>query len=408
MLLPKLMWPLTIYSIPLSKITELQRHIKASLKKWLGIPKSFSNNCMYSKTSKIKLPFTALTDEFKACKARFMVTFLDSEDLCIKGAEIEVDAGRKANTIDEVKDAKSRLKLQEIIGVTNKGREGLGIRKGKHYSSSSSKEKRDLIVKTVKEKEEESRVIQIAQLSKQGRNLKWEVPQRQIKSNDLIKMSDDSFKFLIKSVHDLLPTPENKNRWFGTAEKCQLCGGEGTLNHILTGCKVALGQGRYKWRHDKVLQEVVSSIQQKVGENAKKESVPRRRIQFVKAGEKVSKQAIDYESYLSTAKDWKVSDDLRGGLRIPLGVSSTNLRPDIIIVSSKSKQMGIVELTVPIEERIEISGELKRNKYEKIITEARQNGWRVRCWAVEVGCRGFPATSKSVFLKGIGYSGGER
>ena len=47
------------------------------------------------------------------------------------------------------------------------------------------------------------------------------------------------------------------------------------------------------------------------------------------------------------------------------------MRPDIIIVSSKSKQMGIVELTVPIEERIEISGQLKRNKYERIITKAK-------------------------------------
>ena len=38
-LLQKLMWPLTMYSIPLSNISELQMHITASLKKWLGIPK---------------------------------------------------------------------------------------------------------------------------------------------------------------------------------------------------------------------------------------------------------------------------------------------------------------------------------------------------------------------------------
>ena len=38
------------------------------------------------------------------------------------------------------------------------------------------------------------------------------------------------------------------------------------------------------------------------------------------------------------------------------------LKPDITIVSTKTKQMSIVELTVPMEERIEISGELLRNK----------------------------------------------
>ena len=51
---------------------------------------------------------------------------------------------------------------------------------------------------------------------------------------------------------------------------------------------------------------------------------------------------------------------------------------------------------------------MKRNKYEKIITERRQNGWRVRCWALEIGCRGFPTASMSAFLKDVSYPGGER
>ena len=128
----------------------------------------------------------------------------------------------------------------------------------------------------------------------------------------------------------------------------------------------------------------------------------------MKAGERCIKQTLHQESYFSSAKDWKMSVDLKGGLRIPVGVCSTNLRPDIILVSSKTKQMGIVELTVPMEDRIEISGEMKRNKYEKIVTEGMQNGWKVRCWSVEVGCRGFPAVSMSRFLKDIGYPGGQR
>ena len=408
MLLPKLMWPLAIYNIPLTKVEELQRNITASLKKWLGIPKSFSTHCMYSKSSKIRLPFSSLTDEFKAAKARNLVTFQESKDPCIKGAEIEVDAGRKANTMGEIAEARSRLKTQEIIGKTNLGREGLGMRKEKLYSKCSTKEQRTMIVSTVREKEEERRVVEMTQQSKQGLNLRWEVPHRQIKSNELLKMSDDNFKFLIKSVHDLLPTPANKNKWFGTSEMCLLCGENATLNHILSGCRVALGQGRYKWRHDKVLKEVASSIETKIAENSKKQEVEKKRVQFVKAGEKCIKQPLHQESYFSSAKDWKMSVDLKGGLKIPVGVCSTNLRPDIILVSSKTKQMGIVELTVPIEDRIEISGELKRNKYEKIVTEGMQNGWKVRCWSVEVGCRGFPAISMSRFLKDIGYPGGQR
>ena len=248
----------------------------------------------------------------------------------------------------------------------------------------------------------------MTQLSIQGQNLRWEVPQRHIKPNDLIRCSEESLKFLIKSVYDLLPTPANKNRWFGSNERCLLCGGNGTLNHVLSGCRVALSQGRYKWRHDRVLKEVASSIQARITENSKDQMTVKRGIQFVKEGEKGDKTAFRPENYFSTAKDWKMSVDLKGGLRLPIAVSTSNLRPDIIIVSGRTKQMGIVELTVPTEERIEVAGELKRSKYEQLVIEGMQKGWRVRCWAVEVGCRGFPAVSMSTFLKDIGYSGGQR
>ena len=57
----------------------------------------------------------------------------------------------------------------------------------------SNREKRDLIVKTRPKFEN-------------GKS-----HSAKIKLNDLIKMSDNSFKFLIKSVHDFLPTLENMN-----------------------------------------------------------------------------------------------------------------------------------------------------------------------------------------------------
>ena len=71
---------------------------------------------MYSNKgmSKLKLPFTALTDNFKACKARNLVTFQESEDPCIIGFKIVVAAGLKTNTLKEINEAKARLKLQEL------------------------------------------------------------------------------------------------------------------------------------------------------------------------------------------------------------------------------------------------------------------------------------------------------
>ena len=115
----------------------------------------------------------------------------------------------------------------------------------------------------IRKKEEETRQVRMVALAKQGASSRWEVPERSLSHNDLIKTPEAAFKFLVKSVYDLLPTPANKNTWFGTEEKCTLCGKEATLNHILTGCQVALAQGRYKWRHDQVLKTLTNLVEEK-------------------------------------------------------------------------------------------------------------------------------------------------
>ena len=100
----------------------------------------------------------------------------------------------------------------------------------------------------------------MVQLTKQGACTRSEVPAKQLSHKDILENSTTSLKFLVKAVYDLLPTPANKNVWFGLEEKCLLCGEESNLNHILASCKVALSQGRYRWRHDQVLREIAKLI----------------------------------------------------------------------------------------------------------------------------------------------------
>ena len=74
MLLPRLLWPLTIYNTPSSKVEFMQRLITAKLKKWLGIPKSLSVDCLYTRSGKLQLPYSELTEEHAAAKARLFTT----------------------------------------------------------------------------------------------------------------------------------------------------------------------------------------------------------------------------------------------------------------------------------------------------------------------------------------------
>ena len=276
----------------MSKVEEMQKRVTKSLKSWLKVPSSLSSTCFYSTTSRLRLPFSSLVEEFKVAKARNLITFEESEDICIRNANINVDGGRKANTPGEVNQAKTRLKMQEIIGIPNKGREGLGMRGRQYYSKSSKKGKRDLVVQEIRNKEEEGRKSIMTGFSNQGAQLRWEVPQKYLKQNEIIKMPEARLSFLLKSVFDLLPTPSNKNKWFKSEEKCELCGEEGTLNHILSGCKVALTQGRYKWRHDKVLRKIAECIEKRIRVNRNSNIDITSGIQFIKEGEKETRERV--------------------------------------------------------------------------------------------------------------------
>ena len=105
---------------------------------------------------------------------------------------------------------------------------------------------------------------------------------------------------------------------------------------------------------------------------------------------------------LQQAADWYIRADVGDRLVFPTAVAITRLRPDIVITSTNTKTVILVELTVPWEDRLEESHEIKRNKYEDLLNEARQNGWKAHHFPVEVGCRGFPSRSMRFMLKSLG------
>ena len=123
-----------------------------------------------------------------------------------------------------------------------------------------------------------------------------------------------------------------------------LCGKNGTLNHILAGCKVALNQGRYKWRHDRVLKELAAAIQGNIVINEGIEEEDKRTMIFIKAGEKGEAKQVQQSLILTTAKDWKLSLDIGDKLKIPTSVAVTILRPAaaMTITAVETKQMVII------------------------------------------------------------------
>ena len=111
---------------------------------------------------------------------------------------------------------------------------------------------------------------------------------------------------------------------------------------------------------------------------------------------------------MSTADDWKPEVDLKKKLVFPIKIARTNLRPDIVLSSLKTKTVVMIELTVPLEDLIDGANERKRLKYDELRELCISNGWTTRCIPVEVGARGFPAQSVHHLLSVLDVKGKQR
>ncbi|KAJ8351555.1 hypothetical protein SKAU_G00230310 [Synaphobranchus kaupii] len=334
-IIPRLQWPFLLYDFPMTQVEAMERLCSKFVRKWLGVPPSFSSVNLYSRL-------------------------------------------------------------------------GLGNYNAKRWSKANAKGKRGLVVQRIRETVEEDRRVKVVGLACQGQWMQWDQAlERSLSWKELWGTEQGKLTFLLRAVSDLLPTPKNLKIW-GKEEdpSCKQCGATlCTLNHILNGCPKALGEGRYRWRHDKVLTEVAKWVdQQRVKANKNQASRPEV-VNFQSKGDKAPRArttAKNLPSILQRASDWEMQVDLKRKLVFPQDVAVTSLRPDMVLLSRSTKTILVVELTVPWEGRLAISHQLKKAKYQDLIDEALIKGWHATVFPIEVGCRGFPATSVRYFLQKFG------
>ncbi|XP_060552477.1 uncharacterized protein LOC132713820 [Ruditapes philippinarum] len=112
-ILPRLLWPLLIYSVPSSAVEAMERTINGFLRTWFGVPKSFTSLGLYFTKSKLQLPLKALTEEYKVTKTRQVIMLRDSADEKVRKAGVKILTGRKRKA---EKDAESRVRHSDIVG----------------------------------------------------------------------------------------------------------------------------------------------------------------------------------------------------------------------------------------------------------------------------------------------------
>ena len=97
----------------------------------------------------------------------------------------------------------------------------------------------------------------------QGYWTKWcDFVKNELSWKSLLAMPSSLISFCLGATFDTLLSPSNLKSWrLITESSCFLCGKSiCTSEHILAACKIALHQGRFSFRHDKVLRELVVTL----------------------------------------------------------------------------------------------------------------------------------------------------
>ena len=108
---------------------------------------------------------------------------------------------------------------------------------------------------------------------------------------------------------------------------------------------------------------------------------------------------------LNADRDWQMRVDLDQRLIFPPEIATTTLRLDPVLWSNSCQLAYIIELTVPWEDAIEEAYERKKLHYSNLAAEAEDRGWKIRVRLVEVGCRGFVASTTAKLLREVGIRG---
>lgn len=193
-----------------------------------------------------------------------------------------------------------------------------------------------------------------------------------------------------------------------------------TLKHILNGCYVFLKQGRYTWRHNNVLKDIHTGLEKKISNlhPAESSGVGLPYIQFVPEAQArrcqfnqppLSQRRALRCGLLYEAHDWEIlADGISPNYSIPLDVAVTNLRPDICLYSRLQRRVVLLELTVPMEDRLSDSALVKTNKYINLVNDITSNNWKCDFFSIEIGSRGNAAASLGRCLATLGFGRKER
>ena len=406
----KLAWPFTSSNLSLTYVEQLQAIANRSLKQWAGLPRSGNTTILHlGKSNRAGLHVKFLPTFWKQMQiVRLDILKHSSDSRCSRLYERLVVTQNEWTR--KYAPAVEHACASSVAEANSEPTD--------HTEKSSASSHRKQMLTIIAEIDTQAQLTKLKKLAVQGRWLEWtDAMHSDLSWRRLIHGLDDGeLRFNLRVITNTLPTPDNLRRWGQQTvdPTCPLCGCSSTLRHILNGCKVALHQGRFTWRHDsclQVLKKHLLAFMKQIEREPLTTTAPF--IPFVREGaprlpshgQRRNTRPLLSDDTLRCARDWKFLFDVDGGYSIfPIEIAVSKQRPDIVIFSASLKIVILIELTVPQEDRIAISNTLKTNRYSDLLAKCEENEWHATHFPVEIGSRGWVAHSLLTCLQKLGFT----
>ena len=444
---PKLCWMLMIYELPLTFVEQLEATCTRYLKQWFGLSKCTVPDILYAERQHHGFQLHAMATFYRRMQLVRVHLLKYSPDpelraLYSRLAAAPRDHRLKWNAIDALELHEASLQNQRALNEQQRSHAGVGASKlGSKLSELDSQSgMRDAISKRERIQSSQQRLEHLRQLEMQGLWADWDSTWQVDMSWRALftgAISDAILKFCMNAQCWTLPTDDNKHRWNLTpvSRTCILVKpsdypvADGAVStcaqpnpsgkHVLSTCKIALEQGRYTWRHNSVLNATREILQIQIDRiNSHEVSLTsrRRRTDFVRENGEAYKPDTaapnpppeTLADHIVLAHDWKLLADLpdvsdKRYTAIPPEIVPSPLRPDMLLISNEARIMVILELTCPIEERLDTAHESKQEKYKHLVDEGRTRDWRIHVHCFEVGVRGVTGPTTRNMFRAFGF-----
>ena len=421
-IIPKSSWPLLIQDFNrYFAVKDIEQPTGVYLRRWAGLFKSSDIGTLYRPREKLGLNLTSITVHFESMRIIRCHLLKHSKDEDITAVyQHRADRFKDNRTI--WRDTQFLEKVESMVEHESKfqaadagDNRGLGNNiYTAHLDTAADKRKR--CGKAVHRLATEKHMAHAAGLAMQSVWMHWAEHSNAFDlswRNLIWGPGPRIISFVLNATINSLPTPDMLNLMnLSSVSSCSICGTpQCTLFHILVNCTKALTDKRYTWRHDSVLATMLQILVPiLIRHNASElPSTKPSRIAFVNATSKIpgSSQRRD-KSLLSAANDWQllIDFDCRRMLFPPI-IVATSERPDVVIWSTSTKTVIMVELTCPAEENFMKAHTRKVDRYATLCEQIRDAGWTPVIRTAEAGARGFVSHRFKRVFRELGLSSRE-